>query len=58
MDFGNAVKAGISSRASSRCVKDLGSLCSRAARTRSNWAYTASASGWSKTVPSRVFHAV
>jgi hypothetical protein len=32
-----------------------GSLCSRASRTRSNWALTDSLSGWSNTVCSSVF---
>lgn len=55
ISFGNTVNARISSRAASRCAKLLGSLCSRASRTRSNWACTASASGWSNTVERSVF---
>ena len=45
--FGEAVKAKMSARAASRCSATAGSLSTRASRIRSNWACTASASGWS-----------
>ena len=45
ISFGNTVNARIYSRAPSRCAKLFGSLCSRAANTRSNWACTDSLSG-------------
>ena len=49
------MNARMSARAASRWLKAFGSLCSRASRTRSNWAFTASASSWSYTVWSSVF---
>ena len=45
--LGNTVKARMSARAASRWANAFGSLCSNASRTRSNWACTDSASGWS-----------
>jgi len=45
--LGNAVNARTSARAASRCSATAGSLSARASRTRSNWACTEPASGWS-----------
>src|SRR6516165_5425801 len=51
---GTAVKASRSSRAAARCAAAAGSLPSSASTTRSNWAATSAASGWSKMVRTRV----
>jgi hypothetical protein len=45
--LGKAVKASTSTRAASRCSATAGSLPARASSTRSNWACTEAASGWS-----------
>jgi len=45
--LGKAVKASTSARAASRCSATVGSLPVGASRTRSNWACTLAASGWS-----------
>jgi hypothetical protein len=47
---GKYEKARRSSLASSRCAAATGSFASRALTTRSNWAWTSVASGWSKMV--------
>ena len=52
--LGNAVNASSSARAASRCSATLGSLSDSASMTRSYWATTDSASGWSKMECSRV----
>jgi len=52
--LGNAVKANSSARAASRCWATFGSLSVSASSTRSYWATTDSASGWSKMECSRV----
>ena len=49
ISLGKAVNARMSARAPSRCWATWGSLPVRASTTRSNWACTASASGWSYT---------
>src|SRR4051794_4561336 len=47
ISLGNAVKASRSARARSRCSATVGSFSVRVSMIRSNWACTASASGWS-----------
>jgi hypothetical protein len=53
--LGKLVNAKMSVRAASRCSATAGSLSARASRMRSNWACTASASGWSSTDCSNAF---
>ena len=45
--FGEAVKARTSVRAASRCAATLGSFSAMASSSRSYWAWTEAASGWS-----------
>lgn len=53
--FGKVVNARMSVRASSRCSATAGSFVRRVSTIRSNWAWTASVSGWSNTLCSNAF---
>jgi hypothetical protein len=53
--FGKLVNSSTSARAESKCSATAGSFSLSVSSTRSNWACTESASGWSRTLCSRAF---